>query len=87
MFDRSGLSAVAFARQHHINYTTFCAWRQRRDRAGCSPEFVQVELPVSAESPSLIVEIGAGIRLRISSPAHVELAAELLRRLTKEERC
>ncbi len=86
-FDRSGLSAAAFARKHQINYTTFCGWRQRRDRAASSPEFVQVELPASSESTSLIVEVGAEIRLRISSPAHLELAAELLRRLSKEERC
>jgi hypothetical protein len=86
-FDRSGLSAAAFARNHQINYTTFCGWRQRRDRADCSPDFVQVQLPAMPSSPDLVVEIGANIRFRISSSAHVELAAELLRRLTKEERC
>jgi transposase-like protein len=86
-FDRSGLSAAAFARKHQINYTTFCGWRQRRDRAACTPEFVQIELPAISESSSLIVEAGAEIRLRICSPAQLELAVELLRRLTKEERC
>jgi transposase-like protein len=43
-FDRSGLSAADFARQHGVHYTTFSGWRQRRDRAKASPAFVQVEL-------------------------------------------
>lgn len=43
-FDRSGLSAAAFARQQGLNYTTFCGWRQRRAKANPSPAFVQVEL-------------------------------------------
>jgi len=53
-FDRSGLSAVAFARQHGLNYTTFCGWRQRRVKTKRSPGFVQVELPtptVPAQTP------------------------------------
>jgi hypothetical protein len=44
-FDRSGLTAAAFARRHGIQYTTFCGWRHRRAKA--SPGFVQVELPTS----------------------------------------
>ena len=32
-FDRSGLSAAAFARRHGLHYTTFCGWtRERRLR-------------------------------------------------------
>jgi hypothetical protein len=48
-FDRSGLSA-AFARQHQLNYTSFCGWRARRATAKAPPAFVQVELtPARAE--------------------------------------
>jgi hypothetical protein len=43
-FDRSGASAAAFARQHAINYTTFCGWRQRRATAKPSPAFVFARL-------------------------------------------
>jgi hypothetical protein len=86
-FDRSGLSAAAFARKHRINYTTFCGWRQRRDKSPPATEFVQVELPPTPGLTDLVVEIGAEIRLRISSPTQLELAATLLRRLTKEEAC
>ena len=91
-FDRSGLSGAAFAREHQINYTTFCGWRQRRDRAAGSPgapQFVEVELPsaVTASLSSLIVEVGAKIRLRISSADQVPLAAALLTQLAGEETC
>ena len=44
-FERSGLSAAAFARQHALNYTTFCGWRQRQGKADPLPGFVEVELP------------------------------------------
>ncbi len=43
-FERSGLSATAFARQQGLNYTTFCNWRQRQREAKSVPAFVQVEV-------------------------------------------
>ena len=85
-FDRSGLSAAAFARKHQISYTTFCGWRQRRDKTHV-PDFIQVELPESSASSELIVEIGADIRLRIGSVNQIALAAALLGRLGKESAC
>jgi hypothetical protein len=42
-FERSGLSAAAFARKHHLNYTTFCGWRDRRDQAPSSPKFLKLD--------------------------------------------
>jgi len=93
VFDRSGLSAAAFARQEQINYTTFCGWRQRRAEASGSPgspQFVEVERP-AAEAPSsssLVVEVGAKIRLRISSADQIPWAAALLNQLARtEETC
>jgi hypothetical protein len=85
-FDRSGLSAAAFARQHQINYTTFCGWRQRRDKTR-APAFVQVELPESGALEDLIVEIGPDLRLRIGSSHQVALAVALLARMRKEAAC
>lgn len=81
-FDRSGLSAAAFARQHHISYTTFCGWRARRARAKASPRFVQVELPVAPSLPSgLVIELGDQARVRVSSAGQIGLAAQLIQKL------
>ena len=85
-FDRSGLSAAAFARKHQINYTTFCGWRQRRDKTR-APDFIQVELPEPGAANDLMVEIGADIRLRIGSAHQIALAAALLARMHKESAC
>ena len=85
-FDRSGLSAAAFARKHQINYTTFCGWRQRRDKTRAS-DFIQVELPEPGAGHDLIVEVGADIRLRIGSANQIALAAALLGRMGKETAC
>ena len=85
-FDRSGLSAAAFARKHQINYTTFCGWRQRRDKSR-APDFVQVELLEPGAVEDLIVEIGGDIRLRIGSAHQIALAAALLVRMGKEAAC
>ncbi len=82
--NRSGLSAAAFARQHAINYTTFCGWRQRRDKAKVSPGFVQVELPAPVE---LTIELGANARLRVGSTGQIELAARLLQALNTQSAC
>jgi len=85
-FERSGLSAAAFARKHRINYTTFCGWRQRRDKTR-APDFVQVELPGPGAPDELIVEIGADIRLRIGSARQIAWALALLGRMRKESAC
>jgi hypothetical protein len=83
-FDGSGLSAAAFAREHQINYTTFCGWRRRRDKAP-APEFIEVEMPERDVLAGLLVEVGARIRLRISSADQVPLAATLLNQLARQE--
>src|SRR5665213_403022 len=76
-FERSGLSAADFARQQGIHYTTFCAWRRRRDQAKASAAFVQVELDSPAPPAELVIEMGAA-RLRLVSIAQLPLAARLL---------
>jgi hypothetical protein len=77
-FDRSGMSAAAFARQHGIGYTTFCGWRHRRAKTKASPTFVEVELPGPVAVVELLIEVGAHTRLRVSSAGQVELAARVL---------
>jgi transposase-like protein len=77
-FDRSGLSAAAFARQQGIGYTTFCGWRHRWAKTEVSPAFVEVEVPEPATAVELLIEVGAHARLRISSAGQAELAARFL---------
>jgi transposase-like protein len=85
-FERSGLSAAAFARQHHLRYTTFCNWRQRQGKAAPSPDFVQVELPPPAPV-ELVLELGTGARVRITEAGQIELAARLLKALCAPTPC
>jgi hypothetical protein len=85
-FDRSGLAAVDFARQQGIHYTTFCGWRQRRDRAKSPPAFVQVELDPPGPASELVIEVGVA-RLRLVSVAQLPLAAGLLQMLREVPRC
>jgi hypothetical protein len=85
-FDRSGLSAAAFARQQCLNYTTFCGWRQRRTKAGSSPAFVQVEVTPAPAPVELVIELGQG-RMRIGCPAQIALAAALLQHLNAARPC
>jgi hypothetical protein len=85
-FDRSGLSATDFARQQGVHYTTFCGWRQRRDRVRASPAFVQVELAPPSPPTELVIEVGAA-RLRLVCPAQLPLAARLLQILQEGRPC
>jgi len=86
-FDRSGLSAAAFARQHGIGYTTFCGWRHRRAKTKPSPAFVEVEVPGPAAAVELLIEVGVHTRLRVSSAGQVELAARFLHRFNALTSC
>ena len=86
-FDRSGLSAAAFARQHGLGYTTFCGWRHRRTQTSPAPAFVQVELAKPTAPVELLIELGAQARLRITSTSQIDLAARLLHRLTAPAPC
>jgi transposase-like protein len=81
-YERSGLSAAAFARQHGLNYTTFCGWRSRQARTAlASPGFVQIELPSPAARSELVLELGAGARLRLHCADQLDLAVQLLGKL------
>jgi len=86
-FARSGLSAAAFARQHGIQYTTFCGWRRRRDQGGASPAFVQVELPEPASPVEVVIELGATARLRLTTATQIPLAVRLLQILHSSGPC
>ena len=79
-FERSGLSAAAFARQHGIAYTTFCSWRRRRRPAMPTVGFAEVELVRPPSPEPMVVEWGRA-RVRLSSPAQLELAVSLLKGL------
>ena len=86
-FARSRLSAAGFARRHGLNYTTFCAWRQRQVKPKPAPAFVQVEVAEPAAPVELVVELGAHARLRITSACQLELAARLLHHLNALTSC
>jgi len=72
-FERSDQSAAAFAREHGIQYTTFCGWRSRQSKVKGSADFVQVELPTPSASAELVIELGGHARVRLSSVGTVEL--------------
>jgi transposase-like protein len=79
-YDRSGLSAAAFARRHQIAYSTFCQWRStRRPR----PTFAEVEIVRPAAPAPVVIELSPHARIRLESPDQVALAAALLKHLQK----
>lgn len=86
-FDRSGLSAAAFARQQGLNYTTFCGWRHRRTKAKTSPGFVQVELAGVPAPADLVIELSGSARMRLTTSGQIELAARLLQALNAPAPC
>ena len=86
-FERSGLSAAAFARQHRLHYTTFCGWRARQNKARPAPGFVQVELSAPPPPVELVVELGEAARLRITDAGQIALVARLLQALHTPTPC
>lgn len=86
-FDRSGLSAAAFARQQGIGYTTFCGWRHRQAKTPSSPGFIEVQLAEPAGVIELRIDLGAHARLHLTSASQIELAARFLHRFTTLASC
>jgi transposase-like protein len=89
-FERSGLSAMAFSRQHGICYQTFIAWLRKRRQSGEAlppgvPAFAEVMLqePPPAPIAALRIVLPCGTALEVSSRAALPLAAELLQTLRR----
>jgi hypothetical protein len=86
-FDRSGLSAMAFARSHGVCYQTFIAWqRKRREQptlptTHSGPAFAAVLLTdrqPAGQGGALRVILPCGSTIEIPSRAALPLAVELL---------
>jgi transposase-like protein len=89
-FERSGVSAVEFARRSGLKYSTLAGWRHRYRRSKRSVPVRPVRLleavlpaasrPVPAALPVLLP---GGARLELTCAAQLPLAAALLRELEK----
>ena len=90
-FDRSGLSALAFAKHHGVCYQTFIAWLRKRRESGTplppdAPAFAEVMLehaPSSSTSVALRLVLPCGTVIEVASRAALPLAAELLTTLRR----
>jgi transposase-like protein len=86
-FERSGLSAATFAREHGIGYSTLYSWRRHPAPAAVAPGFVQVELPSGPTPVEVAVEIGTQIRMRMPCTDPVQWVADLVQRLNAFKSC
>ena len=85
-FDRGGMSALSFTRQHVIQYQTFIAWVLKRRESMSKPHpskptFAEVLLeqpPGGTPAASLRIVLPCGTAIEIGSRAALPLAAELL---------
>lgn len=82
-FGRSGLSAMAFARNHGVNYQTFIAWLRKRREAELAPPAGEAfaELLLDEPAPAaaaLRVTLPCGAAIELASRAALPLAVELL---------
>lgn len=86
-FERSGVSAVEFARRSGLKYSTLAGWRHRHRRSHRpgrlrSVRLLEAVLPTAPLS-ALTVLLPGGARLEIASAAQLPLAVALLRELEK----
>lgn len=89
-FDRSGLSAMSFSRQHGVQYQTFIAWLRKRQLKPCAaesedPAFAEVLLdgPTPPSSGILRISLPCGVVMEVATRAALPLAAELLATLRR----
>jgi hypothetical protein len=89
-FDRSGLSAMAFSKQHGVFYQTFIAWLRKRRQSSEAlspgiPAFAEVMLQEVPPAPTaaLRVVLPCGTALELASRTALPLAAELIQSLRR----
>ena len=89
-FERSGVSAVEFARRSGLKYSTLAGWRHRHRRSKrpgpVRPvRLLEAVLPDSSRPApaALPVLLPGGARLELSCAAQLPLAAALFRELEK----
>lgn len=89
-FERSGLSAVQFAKQAGLKYSTLAAWvlRERRSKSPSPAPAVRLLEAVASPaqggtSSALILQLPGGARLEVNNTPQAALAAELIRALAK----
>ena len=89
-FDRSGLSAMSFSRQHGVSYQTFIAWLRKRRESGDipppnAPAFAEVMLqqPAHDLSAGLRILLPCGTVIEVPCRSALSLAAELITALRR----
>jgi len=89
-FEQSSMSGAEFAAFYGIKYPTFATWRQNRERerkkaAGGTDDCKLVEVVVrdEPENQGLRVELPGGASMRITGSGEAQLAAELLKELSR----
>jgi transposase-like protein len=89
-FDRSGLSAMSFSRQHGVSYQTFIAWVRKRRESGDAlppdtPAFAEVMMQQPSRDPSagLRILLPCGTVIEIPCRSALPLAAELITTLRR----
>ena len=84
-FERSGVSAVQFARRTGLKYSTFAAWLQRYRRTKRPKRRSPLRLleAVVGPAPLIVVQVQlpGGARLDIREAGQIPLAAALVRAL------
>lgn len=86
-FERSGMSAVQFAKLTGLKYSTLAGWRQRYRRTQRRGRARQVRLLEAVveqdcgDKSSLVLALPGGATVQINDLKQVELAAALLRAL------
>ena len=98
-YERSGMTGVQFARFVGVRYSTLMYWLQkRRKEVGQNEAMAAVrqdhprwlEARVGGEAPkseSMVVEMGAGVRMLIGNRTQAVLAGEVLRALGCGRKC
>lgn len=86
LYDESGMSQAALAREFGINYTTFCGWLKRRCKASAEAEvvFQEVEFETSGSEGGWELHYGNDLCLRMGPTPDVEGVARLLKLLRRK---
>jgi len=90
-YETSGLSCPRFAAMHGVNYQTLVSWLKKRRQADpdhpALRSLVPAELdsvsPRSATARPMEILLPCGVKLAVHTPCQMDMAASLIRKLSR----
>ena len=83
----SGMSMLAYCREHHISYTQLVRWRRRIEGEAAAKPLTLIPMVPKASTGGIVVRLPGGVRIEVERGFDAGLLAAVVRALEAPRRC